>query len=99
VPHYAIAMGVLALAHFFDYASFLVMIGRHGMAAEANPIVVVLHQEIGLAGLTVAKVVTVAFAAAIMFIIATRRRRLAMGLFVFGVMAGVVGGVSNIATI
>jgi hypothetical protein len=99
VPHYAIAMGVLALAHFFDYASFLVMIGRHGLAAEANPVVVVLHQEIGLAGLTVAKIVTVAFAAGLMFIIATRRRRLAMGLFVFGVMAGVVGGVSNIATI
>ncbi len=99
MPHYAIAMGVLALAHFFDYASFLVMIGRHGLAAEANPVVVLLHQEIGLAGLTLAKVVTVAFAAGLMFIIATRRRNLAVGLFVFGVMAGVVGGVSNIATI
>ena len=99
MPHYAIAMGVLALAHFFDYASFLVMIGRHGMAAEANPVVVLLHQEIGLAGLTVAKIVTVVFAAALMFIIATRRRYLAAGLFAFGVLAGVVGGVSNIATL
>lgn len=92
-------MGVLALAHFFDYASFLVMIGRHGLAAEANPVVVLLHQEIGLAGLTVAKIAFVAVAAALMFIIATRRRHLATGLFLFGVMAGVVGSVSNIATI
>jgi hypothetical protein len=90
---------VLALAHFFDYASFLVMIGRHGLAAEANPVVVVIHEQIGLVGLTLTKVVFVAFAAALMSIIAARRRHLARALFVFGVMAGVIGGVSNVATI
>ena len=69
VPH-AFSFVALGLAHFFDYASFLVMIDRHGMAAEANPVVVVLADAVGLPGLTVAKVVTVAFAALLMTVIA-----------------------------
>lgn len=94
-----IALAVLAFAHLFDYASFLVMVDRHGMRAEANPVVVMLAQEIGIPGLTVAKFVTVAFAASLMVIIAPRRRRLAIGLLTFGVAAGMVGGLSNIATL
>jgi hypothetical protein len=95
----AVALGVLALAHIFDYASFLVMVDRHGLAAEANPIVVQLAEGAGLPGLTLAKVLTVGFAAVLLTVIAPRRKRLAMGLFVFGVGAGLLGGISNIATI
>ena len=95
----AIALAVLALAHLFDYASFLLMIDRHGLAAEANPIVVRLAEESGLPGLTLAKVVTVAFAALLMFVIAPRRRRLAIGLLTFGIAAGLLGGFSNIASL
>ena len=98
MPH-PIGLAALALAHFFDWASFLVMINRHGMSAEANPVVVFLAEGLGIPGLTVAKVVTVAFAALLMTVIAQRRRRLAIGLLVFGVSAGLVGGVSNIATL
>jgi hypothetical protein len=98
VPH-AIALIVLALAHVFDYVSFLFMIDRHGLTAEANPIVVRLAEEAGLPGLTLAKVATVAFAALLMFIIAPRRRRLAMGLLIFGISAGLLGGFSNIASL
>ena len=98
MPH-AIALAVLALAHLFDYASFLVMVEKHGLSAEANPVVVLLAQEMGLPGLTIAKIATVAFAALLMVIIAPRRRRLAMGLLMFGVAAGLVGGVSNVATL
>jgi hypothetical protein len=98
VPH-AIALAVLALAHAFDYASFLVMVDKHGLSAEANPVVVLLAQEMGLPGLTIAKIATVAFAAMLMVVIAPRRRRLAMGLLMFGVAAGLVGGVSNVATL
>ena len=92
------ALAVLALAHLFDYASFLVLIDRHGLAAEANPIVVEIAQTAGLPGLTLAKVATVAFAAVLMVVIAPRRRKLAMALLVFGVCAGLVGGVSNVAS-
>ncbi|HYI21360.1 MAG TPA: hypothetical protein VEX62_01870 [Candidatus Limnocylindrales bacterium] len=95
----AVALGVLALAHLFDYASFLVMVNRHGLGAEANPIVVMLAQLAGLPGLTIAKIVTVAFAAGLMILIAPHRKRLAMGLLVFGVGAGMVGGISNVLTL
>lgn len=98
MPH-AISIVILALAQLFDYASFLVMVDRHGLTAEANPVVVAIAQETGLPGLTLAKVLTVAFAAALMILIAPRRRRLAMGLLMFGVGAGLLGGVSNIATL
>ena len=93
------SLAVLALAHFFDYASFVVMVDKHGLAAEANPIVVQLAEQAGLPGLTIAKIATVAFAALLMTLIAPKRRRLAMGLLMFGVAAGLVGGLSNIATL
>ncbi len=95
----AISLAVLALAHLFDYTSFLFMVDRHGLAAEANPVVVLIAQQSGLLGLTLAKVLTVAFAALLMVLIAPRRRRLAMGLLVFGISAGMVGGISNVATL
>ena len=98
VPQLA-ALAVLALAHLFDYASFLVLIGRHGLAAEANPIVVRIAEEAGIPGLTIAKAATVTFAALLMVLIAPRRRRLAIGLLVFGVSAGLVGGLSNVASL
>jgi hypothetical protein len=94
-----IALGVLALAQFFDWVSFLVMIARHGLGAEANPIVVTLVEETGVTGVTLAKVATVAFAALLAVLIAPRHRRMAMVLLTFGVAAGMVGGLSNIATI
>ena len=94
-----IALAALALAHLFDYTSFLLMVSRHGLAAEANPIVVAITQGAGLPGLTLAKVVTVALAAVVMVAIAPRRRRLAIALLTFGIGAGMVGGISNVATL
>jgi len=92
-------LAVLALAHFLDWASFLVMIARHGLGAEANPIVVTLIEQTGVTGVTLAKVATVAFAGLAAVVIAPRRRRMAMGLLAFGVAAGVVGALSNIAAL
>jgi len=94
-----VALGVLALAHLFDWLSFLVLLARHGIGAEANPIVVTLVEETGVPGVTLAKVATVAFAALLAVQIAPTRRRMAMVLLTFGVVAGLVGGVSNIATL
>jgi len=94
-----LSLAVLALAHAFDWASFVVMVDKHGLAAEANPIVVELAEQAGLPGLTLAKIATVAFAAILMTLIAPRRRRLAIGLLTFGVAAGLLGGLSNIATL
>jgi hypothetical protein len=95
----AISLVVLALAHSFDYFSFIVMVDRHGMSAEANPVVVMIAEAAGLPGLTLAKILTVAFAAGLAILIAQRHRRLAMGVLVFGISAGLVGGLTNVATI
>lgn len=89
----------LIAAHLFDLVSFVVMTERHGMAAEANPIVVMLEEQIGLAGLTVAKIASVLIGGSIFVMLARNRRRLAIGVVLFGVCAGMVGGLSNLATI
>lgn len=94
-----IALAVLLLAHVFDWASFLIMIARHGLGAEANPIVVTLVEQTGVPGVTLAKLATVAFAAGLAVLIAPKRRRMAMVLLSFGVVAGLVGGLSNIAAL
>lgn len=93
-----LAIAALAMAHFFDYATFLILVSRHGLAAEANPIVVRIAQTSGIPGLTLAKVLTVAFAASLMVLIAPRRPKLALALVAFGVAAGLVGGISNVAS-
>jgi hypothetical protein len=92
------ALGLLALAHFFDYASFLVLISHRSIGAEANPVVVRILSTTGLGGLTLAKVATVAFAALLIILVAPHHRRLSMFLLVFGVAAGLIGGVSNVAS-
>ena len=94
-----VALTALAVAHLFDYTSFLVLVSRHGLAAEANPIVVRIAQTAGIPGLTIAKLGTVAFAASLMLIILPRRPKLAMALVVFGVAAGLLGGLSNVASL
>ena len=93
------AMAALALAHAFDYFSFLVMTVRHGLAAELNPIVVQLAHEVGFLGLAIAKIATVVFACAAVWIVARTRRRFAIAVLVPGVAAGVLGGFSNVLTI
>ena len=95
----AFALVVLSLAHIFDYTSFLALMVRHGLAAEANPIVVALAQETGLPGLTLAKIISVAFATLMVSVIFSWRRSVAVAVLVFGVAAGLIGGISNIAAL
>ncbi|HSH21486.1 MAG TPA: hypothetical protein VK992_02560 [Candidatus Caenarcaniphilales bacterium] len=93
------AIIVLALAHAFDYVSFILMTKRHGLEAELNPLVILLAQNVGLPGLTVAKVAAVVLAAVAILIIARRRPRVAMAVMVLGSVAGLVGGLSNVMTL
>jgi hypothetical protein len=93
------ALGLLALAHVFDYSTFLVMTSRHGLAAELNPIVVTVATDYGLPGLTIAKAGSVLFLAFMIAMLARlHRRRVSAALLVLGIVAGVVGGLSNIAS-
>ena len=93
------AFVVLAVAHLFDYTSFLVMFARHGLEAEANPVVVLLFDAGGLSVLALAKVLAVGAAALLMLVVATHHRRLALVMLLFGIGAGMIGGMSNIATL
>ncbi len=94
-----VALLVLVAAHAFDYVSFLVMTGKHGLAAEANPVVISLAEQFGLPGLTVAKLGSVAFLAAVVILAAPQRRKIAGILVAIGITAGMVGGISNVASI
>ena len=94
-----IALGILAVAQMFDYVSFMVMIERHGLAAELNPIVVALANNVGLLGLTLVKAGAVLFLAFTVLLLLPRRRHVAVGVLSVGIVLGVVGGVSNVMTI
>lgn len=95
----AATLTLLALAHLFDFGTFLVMTSRHGLAAELNPIVIYMDTTFGLPGLTVAKLASVVFLAVTAVILyRARRNRIATALLMIGVAAGIIGGCSNIAS-
>lgn len=89
---------LLVAAQLFDLASFIIMTARHGLAAELNPIVVALAQGVGLPGITLVKLALVVLVVGVVVIIAPKRRRLATAVLMLGITAGLLGGVSNIAS-
>lgn len=94
-----VALVVLIAAHAFDYVTFLVMTAKHGMVAEANPVVIGLAEQFGLPGLTIAKLGSVAFLAAVVILATPQRKKIAGVLVAIGITAGMVGGISNVASI
>lgn len=94
-----IAFVVLVIAQLFDLLTFLAMVELHGFAAEANPIVVALGNQIGLVGLAVVKIGALVFAAATVAILVRRRPILATAVLAFGVGLGFFGGLTNMVTI
>ncbi len=95
----AAGIGLLILAHIADYTTFVIMVAIHGLDAEANPLVATLHDDWGMALLTVAKFATVLFVAATFLITSKQRPRLGASVLLFGIFIGGLGAISNIATI
>jgi hypothetical protein len=93
------AIAVLAAAHLFDLATFIVMTSRHGLDAEANPVVRQLAELAGLPGLTLAKLVAVILGASVFIVLGPKRPKLAAAVLFFGIAAGVIGGITNVASI
>jgi hypothetical protein len=89
----------LSAAHVFDLATFVVMVVRHGLTAEANPFVERLSLELGLPGILIGKGALIVYLVAVVAVIAARRPRLAAGIVVLGTFAGVIGGISNVVTL
>jgi hypothetical protein len=92
----AIALALLGLAQFLDYATFVAMVGRHGIDAELNPLVVFLFERLGLAGVTLAKAASVLLAASTAMLVIRRRRTLGSVVLGFGIGAGLLGALSNL---
>jgi hypothetical protein len=94
-----IGIALLAIAQAFDFVSFLAMIvARGGIGVEANPIVRDIASTTHLPGITIIKVATVVLVASAVVIVGRHHRTAAAMLLVFGVLAGVAGGLSNIAS-
>ena len=93
------AVALLAAAHFLDWATFLVMVGRHGLDAELNPLVIYLFERSGVVGVTLAKLSAVLFAAGAAGVIIRRRPTMAGVVLGFGIGGGLLGAFSNLLTI
>jgi hypothetical protein len=88
----------LVVAHLFDLSTFAVMVVRHGLGAEANPVVAAIADQLGFMALVAGKLALVVYLAAAVLVISGRRPRLAAGLLLVGTAAGLLGGFSNVAT-
>lgn len=94
-----IALLLLVVAQFADYATFVAMVGRHGLEAELNPLVIAVFERMGLLGVTIAKVAVVAFAVAVVTVVIRRRRTIGGLVAGFGIGTGLLGAFSNVLTI
>jgi hypothetical protein len=95
----ALGIGLLIVAHAFDYGTFLAMVLRHGISMELNPIVSALAQEYGLVLLTAAKVAAVLLVAATFMHLARTRPLLARSVLGTGIVLGTFGAFSNIVSL
>ena len=94
----------LALAQGLDLVTFLVMIDRHGLAAEANPFVTDLFATHGLQAVIVAKFALIVAIGALSVAAFANGRvgawRMIGGLpLALAITAGLVGGITNAAVI
>jgi hypothetical protein len=93
-----VGVTALGLAQLADYLTFRAMLATHGAAAELNPLAVSLQAH-GLVYALVAKLAVWALVAAVVAVLARDHPRLAWTVLVFGILVGVVGTLSNLATI
>lgn len=91
-------------AQWLDLSTFVAMVDRRGPGAEANPFVARLLTEYGIWLVTLGKAALVLLIVSTIVILAgdarsTRYPKLAWVIVVVAVGAGMLGGLSNVATI
>jgi len=106
--HRAASVGFLRLATLFiaqglDLATFSVMVTRHGVVAEANPIVSDLFVSYGMPAVIFAKLALVLLVGSLSVAASVQGRRrvwtLVGGLpLALAITAGLIGGITNAAT-
>jgi hypothetical protein len=86
----------VAVAQLGDVITFVRMIGVHGWAAEANPLVHETALLAGFPGLVFVKVAVVVLVASTFAVLARSNRRLAAVVAAVGVVGGILGATSNV---
>ena len=90
-------------AQLFDFATFTMMIARHGIAGEANPIVAQGFVAFGLPIVMIGKIALIVLCGSLQVVLlrsVDRGRtsgRLATLVALLAVTAGLAGGISNLA--
>jgi hypothetical protein len=103
-PVLRLRIAALVAAQLFDYGTFTLMVERHGIRAELNPIVAHGFAAFGLPIVALAKLALVVLIGSIIVILAHDRRssrgtmRIATFVTMIAVAAGLIGGISNIVT-
>jgi uncharacterized membrane protein len=103
MPLFGVALLTMTAAQLLDLGTFLAMVRRLGLAAEANPLVAALAQTSGLSGVVIAKLALVALVASVAVGLSMSKdahhRRVAPILLGCAIVAGLFGGWSNALTI
>jgi hypothetical protein len=95
-------LAALLAAQLFDFGTFTLMVGRHGIVAELNPLVAQGFVAFGLPILIGVKLALVLLLGSIVVLVGrsgpSRRSipGLAASITILGVIAGLVGGISNV---
>jgi hypothetical protein len=93
-----VGLTLLGAAQLADFVTFRAMLAAHGPAAELNPIAVALQGHSLFLALA-AKLTVWALVAAVAAVLATQRPGLARFIIVFSIAVGLVGALSNLATL
>ena len=94
-------LAALLAAQLFDFGTFTVMVSRHGIVSETNPIVAQGFIAFGLPLVAVAKGALVLLVGSILVILgrawaaAPATRRVATSVALVAVASGLLGGISN----
>jgi hypothetical protein len=95
-------LAALLAAQLFDFGTFTVMVTRHGIVSETNPIVAHGFVAFGLPLVAVAKGALVLLVGSILVILGRRAwaaapatRRVATSVALVAVASGLLGGISN----
>jgi hypothetical protein len=103
MPLLPFAVATAALAQVLDLGTFVAMVQRHGLGAEANPVVAGLVGAYGLPVAAIVKVALLAFVIALAVIFERRGRRFetVLAVVVIGgaIAAGLLGGATNAITL
>jgi hypothetical protein len=95
-------LAALLAAQLFDFGTFTLMIDRHGIVAEMNPLVAQGFEAFGLPILALSKAALILLLGSIVVVLARElpSRRpipgLAALITVLAVTAGLIGGISNV---